>query len=120
METAAHNGTQHKQRQPAHKQVQKADGKAVGLFGDRLVPWAGKGEDNGRRHHAEHAPAAAAAVVAKGADEHARKAHSTAQRFCRGHAVRIAINKVGKDDAQKALGAVQNAAKRAVSIATAI
>ena len=52
------------------------------------------------------APAAAAAVVAKGADEHARKAHSTAQRFCRGHAVRIAINKVGKDDAQKALGAV--------------
>ena len=52
-------------------------------------------------------------MVAKGADEHARKAHSTAQRFCRGHAVRIAINKVGKDNAQKALGAVQDAAKRA-------
>ena len=111
METPTHNGAQHKQCQPAHKQVQKADGKAVGLFGDRLVPRAGQGEDDSRRHHAEHAPAAAAAVVAKGADKYPGKAHGAAQRFCRGHAVRIAVDKVGKDDAQKALGAVQDAAK---------
>lgn len=32
MEMPAHNGTQHKQCQPTHKQVQKADGKAVGLL----------------------------------------------------------------------------------------
>ena len=106
METAAHDSAQHKQCQPTHKQVQEADSKAVGLFGDRLVPRAGQSEDDGRCHHTEHAPAAAAAVVAKGTDEYARKAHRAAQRFCRGHAVCIAVDKVGKDDAQKALGAV--------------
>ena len=56
-------------------------------------------------------PAATAAVVAQRADEHARKADDTAQRFGRGHAVGVAVDEVGKDDAQKALGAVQDAAK---------
>ena len=113
METAAHDSAQHKQCQPTHKQVQEADSKAVGLFSDGFVPRAGQGKDDGRRHHTEHAPAAAAAVVANRTDQHSGKTHSAAQRFCRGHAVCIAIDKVGKDDAQKALGAVQDAAKRA-------
>ena len=108
METAAHDSAQHKQCQPTHKQVQEADSKAVGLFGDGFVPRAGQGEDDGRCHHTEHA-----AVVANRTDQHSGKTHSAAQRFCRGHAVRIAIDKVGKDDAQKTLGAVQDAAKRA-------
>ena len=60
---------------------------------------------------AEHAPAAAAAVVAQRADEHARKANGAAQRFGRGHAVGVAVDEMGKDHTQKALGAVQDAAK---------
>ena len=99
MQPTAHNDAQHKQRQTAHKQVQKADGKAISLFGDRLVPRAGQGKDDGGCHHAEHAPAAAAAMVADGADEHTCKADGAAQGLGGGHAVRIAVNKVGKDDA---------------------
>ena len=82
METTAHNGAQHKQCQPTHKQVQEADSKAVGLFGDGFVPRAGQGKDDGRCHHTEHAPAAAAAVVANRTDKHSGKTHSAAQRFC--------------------------------------
>ena len=61
----------------------------------------------------EHAPAAAAAMVANGGDQDAGKADCTAQRFCRGHAVCLAINKMRQDHTQKALGAVQDAAKGA-------
>ena len=102
---------QHKQCQTAHEQVDETDGKAVCFFGHGFVPRAGQGKDDGGRHHAEHAPAAAAAVVAQRADEHARKADDTAQRFGRGHAVGAAVDEVGKDNAQKALDAVQDAAK---------
>ena len=44
-------------------------------------------------------PAPAAAVVAQRADEHARKADDTAQRFGRGHAVGVAVDEMGKDHA---------------------
>ena len=42
--------------------------------------------------------AAAAAMVADGADEHTCEADGAAQGLGGGHAVRIAVNKVGKDD----------------------
>ena len=51
-------------------------------------------------------------MVAQCADEHARKADGAAQGLCRGHPIGIAVDEVGKDDAQKALGAVQDAAER--------
>ena len=65
-----------------------------------------------RDRHTEDAPAAAAAVVSQCADEHACKADGTAQGLCRGHPIGIAVDEVGKDGAQKALGAVQDAAER--------
>jgi len=108
---SAQRSAQHKQSYAAHKQVDKADRKAVGLFGHGLVPRAGQGKDDRGQQHAEDAPAAAAAVVAEGADEHSGKTQHTAQQLGRGHAVGIAVEEVGKDDAQKALGAVENAPK---------
>ena len=50
-------------------------------------------------------------MVAEGADEHSGKTQHTAQQLGGGHAVGIAVEEVGKDDAQKALGAVQDAAE---------
>ena len=108
---SAQRSAQHEQCQTTHEQVDEADRKAVGLFGHGLVPRAGQGKDDRGQQHAEDAPAAAAAVVAQRADEHARKTDDTAQRFGRGHAVGVAVDEVGKDDAQKALGAVQDAAE---------
>ena len=108
---SAQRSAQHKQGCAAHKQVDKADRKTVGLFGHGLVPRAGQGKDDRGQQHAEDAPAAAAAVVAEGADEHPGKTQHTAQQLGRGHAVGIAVEEVGKDDAQKALGAVENAPK---------
>ena len=46
-----------------------------------------------------------------GGDEHARKADGAAQGLGGGHAVSLAVNKVGEDNPQKTLGAVQDAAK---------
>ena len=50
-------------------------------------------------------------MVADGADEHPGEAQHAAQRFGRCHPVGIAIEEMGEDDAQKALGAVEDAAK---------
>ena len=111
MEAAAQCQTDQQQSQPAHEQVEEADRKAVRLFRHGLVPRAGQGKNDRGQQHTEHAPGASAAVVADGADEHPGEAQHAAQRFGRCHPVGIAIEEMGEDDAQKALGAVEDAAK---------
>ena len=108
---SAQNSAQQEQGRTAHEQVHKADGKAVCPAGDGFVPGACQREKDGSNEHVGYAPGAAAAVVAQRGDENARKADAAAQRLGRGHAVSPAVKEMGEDDPQKALGAVQDAAK---------